>query len=134
MSDLTDWIQSYWFELASLTAQFAILVVLVWFARTATRNSTAFEPSGRQPEPQPSEDSSFAEDSRSYAPVEAHPAGFGGVGRMLSPMPEGQAQQTEARSYRLTQRAYAWRAMVAWLKAPMTNRGVVWRRVTRQIS
>jgi len=134
MSDLTDWIQSYWFELASVTAQFAILAVLVWYARTATRNSTAFEPSRRQPEPQPSEASSFAEASPSYAPVEAHPAGFGGVGRMLSPMPEAEAQQTEARSYRGTQGANAWHAMVAWLQAPMTNRGVVWRRVTRQIS
>jgi hypothetical protein len=134
MSDLTGWIQSYWFELASLTAQFAILVVLVWYARTATRNSTALEPSRRQPEPQPSQASSFAEASPSYAPVETQPAGFGGVGRMLSPLPEAQARQTEAARYRRTQRANPWRAMVAWLQAPMTNRGVVWRRVTRQIS
>lgn len=137
MSDLTDWIQSNWFELASLAAQFAILAVLVWYARTTLRNSPASQRFRPQAEPGPlgSEVPSFSEVSPSYAPAEAQPAGFGGVGRMLSPMPEPQLQPTEAATYHRPEQANPWRAVVKWLQAPMSNRGgMAWRRVTRQIS
>lgn len=138
MSDLTDWIQSNWFELASLTAQFAILAVLVWYVRTTLRNSTASQQFRPQAEPGSlrSEVPGFSDVSPSYAPAEAQPAGFGGVGRMLSPMPEPQLQPTEvAAAYRRAEPTNPWRAVVKWLQAPMSNRGgVAWRRVTRQIS
>ena len=140
MSDLTDWIQSNWFELASLTAQSAILAVLVWYARTVLGDSTTSQPSRQvEREPQPSEAPNFSgvspSYSTSYAPAEAQPAGFGGVGRMLSPMPEPQMQHATDASYQRGERTNPWHAMVRWLKAPMTNRTpVAWRRVTRQAS
>jgi hypothetical protein len=137
MSDLTDWIQSNWFELASLTAQFAILALLVWYARTMLKNSAASQPFRRQVEssPQPSEVPTFSEASPTYAPAEAQPVGFGGVGRMLSPIPEPQVHQTEVARHRRVERLNPWPAVVKWLRAPMSNRGgVAWRRVTRQIS
>ncbi len=43
MSELSDWISSNWFELASLVVQCAILVALVWYARETSRISRAFQ-------------------------------------------------------------------------------------------
>jgi len=34
MGDLSDFLQDNWFELGSLIAQFGILAVIAWYART----------------------------------------------------------------------------------------------------
>jgi hypothetical protein len=129
MSDITDWIQSYWFELGSLTAQFAILAVLVWYARTTLRILTGSE---RQAEPARKP----FEAAPSFVPAEPQPAGHAGVGRMLSPMPAPSVLQSQPATCRVVaERIGPWHAMVKWLQAPMSSRSAVpWRRVTRQIS
>jgi hypothetical protein len=130
MSDLSDWMQSYWYELASLAAQFAILAVLVWYARTTlgilTASQGQAEPTGKP-----------CDASTSFVPAEPEPqpAVYGGVGRMLSPMPEPSVHLRETAAYRSAKRRNPWQAVVQWLQAPMSNRGAIpWRRVTRQIS
>ena len=38
MGDLSDFLQDNWFELGSLIAQFGILAVIAWYARTKLRS------------------------------------------------------------------------------------------------
>lgn len=112
MSDLFDWIQSYWFELGSLTAQFAILAVVVWYARTALRILAA---SQRQAEPI----AGPSEAAVSFDPAEPAPAAYGGVGRVLSPMPSEPIRQYEPLAHQRIERTSTWRAMIGWLQAPI---------------
>ena len=69
-------------------------------------------------------------------PAEPEPASYGGVGRMLSPMPEAPASShPEPPALVRSEGISPWRALVAWLQAPMGNRpGPAWRRVSRQVS
>jgi hypothetical protein len=110
MSDLIDWIQSYWYELASLTAQIAIAAALWWYGRKALRMLAGAERTtgsiarasafvGAGPEPQAS--------------------GFGGVGRMLSETPAATAHPNEATTRRVTKRDDPWHAVIKWLRMPM---------------
>jgi len=112
MSDLTDFIQSYWFELGSLIAQFGILAVIAWYARTSLRITAA---SQRRVAPA----ASRVETRIELSPEEEDAQGYGGVGRILSPMPGAAELGTEPRGYRHVERVSLWRAMVAWLQAPI---------------
>jgi len=117
MSDISDWIQSYWFELGSLTTQLAILVVLVWYARKALRILSL-------PQGQAEAAADSSEPSPVFTAMEPVAAGHGGVGRMLSPMP-GSEGQPEATAYRHRERTNPWHAIVKWLREPMNSRSVV---------
>jgi len=112
MSDIANWIQDNWFELGSLLAQFAIVGVLVRYGRIAVRLRAA-----SQGQAQPK--LRIVETEDAYAPAEATPAGHGGVGRMLSPMPEAPAPQAEPIAPRRAKQVAPWRVIVAWLQAPM---------------
>lgn len=112
MGDLFDWIQSYWFELGSLTAQFAILAVVVWYARTTLRILTT---SQRQAEP----NARPFETAASLDPAEPPLATYGGVGRVLSPMPSEPVMRTEPIAHQRVERTSPWRAMIDWLQAPI---------------
>ncbi|HXW57441.1 MAG TPA: hypothetical protein VEJ67_16940 [Candidatus Cybelea sp.] len=187
MNDIIDFIQNYWFELASLTAQFSILAVLTWYARARLRMAARSEPEARRaarpavavafPTPM---DSELAEDeaftglesrgpqlaaypsspvsqSRGgplrglidwlQAPVsireakrrhasgpatESQAPGHGGVGRMLSPLPQAPLDESEAVIEPSPERAGLLRGMIRWLRAPMYTRTAP-RQVTRQI-
>lgn len=98
-----------------------------------------FEP---EPEPEPYEAPAFAHASqrepeprvRPYEipPVFAAPgpiaAGHGGVGRMLSPMPEAPAMQAEPVRRQPRQRTGMFRAVIKWLREPIHTP----RRVARR--
>jgi hypothetical protein len=112
MSDIFDWIQSYWFELGSLTAQFAILAVVVWYARTSLRILAA---SQRQAEPATRPSEAPAAFAVTEEPAPAH----GGVGRMLSAMPEAPVLQAELVAASRVKRVSPWQATINWLRAPM---------------
>lgn len=74
--------------------------------------------------------------SRPVVSAEPEAVAYGGVGRMLSPMPEAPAgNQAEPAMLSHNKGISPWRALVAWLQAPMGNRpGPAWRRVSRQVS
>lgn len=112
MSDLFDWIQSYWFELGSLTAQFAMLAAVVKYSKTALRILAA---SQRQAAPA----AQVSETAASFDPAESVPAAYGGVGRMLSPMPSEPVMQEAPIGHLRVERASTWRAMIDWLQAPI---------------
>jgi len=112
MSDLTDFLQGYWFELGSLIAQFGILAVIAWYARTSLRITAA---SQRRAETA----ATRVETRIELSPTEERVAAYGGVGRMLSPLPEAPELETEPRGYRHAERIHRWRAMVAWFQAPI---------------
>lgn len=197
MNDLSDWIQSNWYEAGSLVAQFAIVAVLVWYGRKALEILSGSEREARvgvergeapssfaaarpEPEaagygsvgrmlsetPEPAVQGGLAarhvERSNSWEAVvkwlrtpmkkqavkgpqpapdatesepEPTPAGHGGVGRMLSPLPEVPAEQSETVAYRYVKQGGPWHAMVNWLKTPMNGRQTVaWRRVTKAVA
>jgi hypothetical protein len=195
MNDFTDFIQNYWFELASLTAQFSILAVLAWYARTRIRMMAAAEqqaqPAARpasavavvpmqidaqvageeefagtvSPGPHPAARPAAAAGQRRVertgplhqviewlqAPVntrstrprrisvplvaapESYAPGHGGVGRMLSPLPDESAAQGEATGKPSLERVGLPRAIIRWLRAPMYTRATPPRQATRQV-
>lgn len=118
MSDLSDWIQSYWFELGSLLLQLATLTALVWFARGLLRVLMTFQ--GRT-------------DALNQAPA-----------RLTEPTAEGQPFSSGLRglipmdsapSYPRARAAYVgpgsgglWHSIVKWLNTPMGHAPVAWRR------
>ncbi len=112
MTDLFDWIQDNWFELGSLTAQFVIAGVLMWYGRTILSIVSAYR---RQAEPA----ARLSETQASFAPEEMPVAAYGGVGRMLSPMPGAPELQAEPAPRRRVKRISPWRAMMKWLREPM---------------
>jgi hypothetical protein len=112
MGDPSDFLQDNWFELGSLIAQFGILTVIAWYARTKLRIPTI---SQRKVEPAPT----LSEAPDEFAPREPVAAGYGGVGRMLSPMPATPSLETVPSGAR-AQRTSPWRAMIQWLRTPMT--------------
>jgi len=113
MGGLSDFLQDNWFELGSLIAQFGILAVIAWYARTQLRIPTL---SQRRVEPAPT----LSEAPEEFAPREPVTAGYGGVGRMLSPMPATPSFETVPISVARAQRTSAWGAMIRWLRTPMT--------------
>jgi hypothetical protein len=116
MGDLSDFLQNYWFELGSLIAQFGILVVIAWYARTSLRAGGVPQRQAVRPVAARSE----AQPEFEPAEPESAPAVYGGVGRMLSPMPDAPALHSEAAAPRRVKRTNPWRAMIKWLRAPMT--------------
>ncbi len=113
MGDLSDFLQDNWFELGSLIAQFGILAVIAWYARTQLGIPTA---SHRKVEPAKTPSESLDE----FPARETVTAGWGGVGRMLSPMPATPSCDTVPTSARRAQRRSRWRTMIRWLRTPMT--------------
>jgi hypothetical protein len=140
MSDLIDWIQSYWYELGNLAVQIAMLAVVVSYGRKALRIMALPLTASRaasQAQVELLEDLEKLSETRiSRPPAEPESPAYGGVGRMLSPMPEtAAASHAEAAVPARSEDISPWRALVRWLQAPMGNRpGPAWRRVSRQVS
>ena len=141
MSDMIDWIQSYWYELGNLALQFAILAVVVSYGRKALRILSvplATSRAASQAQVELLQDLENLSETRGSRPAaEPKAAAYGGVGRMLSPIPEGPAgSQAEPAVLASREGISSWDALVAWLQAPMGNRpGPAWRRVIiRQVS
>ena len=138
MSDLIDFVQSNWYELGSLAVQFAILAIVVSFGRRILRIlsiplAASSAASQAQVELlQDLEKLSGTHDSR--PPEKPEPVAYGGVGRLLSPIP-GAPTDNDAESAVSSHREgrSPWRALVAWLKTPM-NPGASRRRIIRQVS
>jgi hypothetical protein len=141
MSDMFDWIQSYWFEWGSLAIQFAILAVVVAYGRKALRLLSAPLAASRaasQAQVELLQDlENLSEMHGSRPTAEPRASVYGGVGRMLSPMPEAPAG-SEAEPVVTARREgiSPWHALVAWLQTPMGNNphARLWRRVIRQVS
>ena len=138
MSDIIDFVQSNWYELGSLALQFAILAVFVSFGRRALRILSvpqAASIAASQAQVELPQDLQELSETHSQPPSkEPAPVAYGGVGRMLSPMPEapaGNYAEPAVSSHR--EGPSLWRALVAWLKTPMTYPAPR-RRVVRQIS
>ncbi|HEV2488898.1 MAG TPA: hypothetical protein VGT03_03750 [Candidatus Acidoferrales bacterium] len=134
MSDILDFLQSYWYELGSLVFQFAILAVVVSFGRRALRILSAplvassvasqaqvellqdlqklSETHVSRPAAQPE-----AYVSRPAAQPEA-PA-YGGVGHMLSMPAGGHAEPAAASVSRRREGPSRWQAAILWLRTPM---------------
>ena len=114
MGDLSNFLQDNWFELGSLIAQFGILAVIAWYAQTKLRMPAAS--SHRRVEPA----ATLLESPDEFTPQEPVTVGYGGVGRMLSPMPATPSFETVPISVARAQRTSAWGAMIRWLRTPMT--------------
>ncbi len=133
---MSDWILDNWYELGSLAVQFAMLVVVVSYGRKALRIlsvplAASHAASRAQVELlQDLQQMSEPRDSRPAAEPVA--ATYGGVGRMLSPMPSAPAESYAESGVSARREGISpWDALVAWLKAPMGNRpGPAWRRVS----
>lgn len=141
MSSISDWIQGYWYELASLALQFAILAAVVSYGRKALRLlSVPFAASRAASQAQVELLQDLQKLSETPAPPPpAEPkaeAAFGGVGRMLSPLPEAPApNHDQPPAFAPHNGISPWRALIAWLQAPMGNHPEpAWRRVTRRVS
>ena len=138
MSDLIDFLQSNWYELGSLAVQFAILAIVLSFGRRILRILSiplAASSAASQAQVELLQDLQKLTDTRgSRPPEEPQPIAYGGVGRMLSPMP-GAPADNDAESAVLSHREGRppWRALLAWLKTPM-NPGASRRRIIRQAS
>jgi hypothetical protein len=113
MGYLFDFLQDNWFELGSLIAQFGILVVIAWYARMKLRVPTT---SHREVEPA----AMTPESPEEFVPREAATARYGGVGRMLSPMPAVPSLEAVPSSAERVQVTNPWRGMIRWLRTPMT--------------
>jgi hypothetical protein len=141
MSDMFDWIQSYWYELGSLAIQFAILAVAVSYGRKALRLLSAPLAASRaasQAQVELLQDLENLAETREPRPAaEPRATVYGGVGRMLSAMPEAPAgSEAERVAAARRERISPFDALVAWLQTPMGNNPHArpWRRVIRQVS
>ena len=138
MSDMIDFVQSNWYELGSLAVQFAILAIVVSFGRRILRILSiplAASSAASQAQVELLQDLQKLSDTHgSRPPEEPQPVAYGGVGRMLSPLP-GAPADNDAQSSVLSHREgrSPWRALVAWLKTPM-NPEASRRRIVRQSS
>jgi hypothetical protein len=113
MSDFFDFVQSNWYQLGSLIAQFAILAVAVWYARTSLRIRIA---SLHQAEPAPRPVETRIAFAAADVPVRA--TAFRGVGQVLSAPPTVPVMQAERAETPRVIRISAWRAMNNWLRSP----------------
>jgi hypothetical protein len=149
MNDISDFIQSYWFELASLTAQFAILAVLVWYARARLRMFAATECEVK-PAPKPADASTVVVRLDPKLEPEAQPVRPASLGRSSWPVPERSMSSVAQPSIASTAHAIMespgaaqvaappkpkrsgpgpMRAIVNWLRAPVHTRARKPRRV-----
>jgi hypothetical protein len=115
MNGISDWMQSYWFELGSLSLQFATLVALVWFARNVLRIMARSQ--GRVEAPQHAaeaaviEESSFRDGLRGLLPMDPAPT--------FAPTPAAVVRP---------ERPNLWQATIKWLNTPVGNAPMAWRR------
>jgi hypothetical protein len=119
MNDLSDWIQSYWFELGSLLLQFATLTAVVWFARRILRVGTTSQVHAESLHP------------ASARPMEAAAEGqpFSSGLRGLIPMDDRAPSQPRARvAYVGSGGSGLSHSIAKWLNAPMGNAPVAWHR------
>lgn len=131
MTDLGDWIQSYWFELGSLLLQFATLVTLVWFGKNLLKIISATRTHVEAPEYAPP---ATHQVQVSEAPAIEAPA-FRGVVRGLIPMDPTPSVAPAPVAYIRSEQPGIWRSVVKWLNTPMGNAPVAWRRmVVRRVS
>jgi len=133
MSEMIDWIQSYWYELGSLALQFAILAVVVSYGRKALRILSvplAASRAASLAQVELLQDLQNLSETRGSRPAaESEAAAYGGVGRMLSPMPAASAgSHAEPAVLARREGISPWRALVAWLQTPMGNAPIAWRR------
>jgi hypothetical protein len=129
MSDILDFIQSNWYELGSLAFQFAILAIVVSFGRKALRILSAplvASTVASQAQVELLQDLQKLSETRSSRPsTELKTHVYGGVGHVLSAMPEAPAEshaEATVSSVSMPSRREGpsrWQAMVAWLRTPM---------------
>jgi hypothetical protein len=137
---MSDWIQGHWYELGSLALQLAILAVVVSYGRKALRILSAPLAASRaasQAQVELIQDlQKLSETHGSRLPAKPKAATYGGVGRVLGPMPEAPAgSPAEPAVFAGRENLPPWHALAAWLQTPMGNRPApAWRRVIRQIS
>ena len=103
MSEMSDWIQSNWFELGSFLVQCAILATLAWYGGKTVRILRAFQDQDEAPQ------------RLALAPSGPEGAGHGGRGLagashnliswLQAPMGSG--------------RIAPWHRVIRWLQAPM---------------
>lgn len=135
MNDLLDFFQSNWYELGSLAFQFAILAVVVSFGRRALRILSAplvassvasqaqvelLQDLQKLSETHVSRPAALPEMHVSRPVAQPEAPAYGGIGRMLSPMPAAPAEshaEPEARPRR--EGPSLWQAVVLWLRTPM---------------
>jgi hypothetical protein len=118
MNDLSDWIQSYWFELGSLLLQFATLTALVWFARRMLRIVMTSQEHAESLHPALAPPAELA--------TEAQP--FSSGLRGLIPMDRAPSQPRARAAYVGSGGSGLWQSIVKWLNTPMGNAPVAWRR------
>ena len=118
MGDISDWIQSYWFELGSLLLQFATLTALVWFARrmlgivlSSQGHAEALHPGTAPPTEPVAEAQPYHGVPRGLIPVDPPPS-----------QPRAWAANVGSRDGDL------WHSIGKWMNTPMGNAPVAWRR------
>ncbi len=99
MSEILDFVQSYWFETGSLFMQFAILATLIWIGRKALR---AIQTGQEE-----------ADARRSVSFTEA----IRGQGGSSEELPATWPEQAATRP----RRPPVWRRMARWLQTPAGN-------------
>ncbi|HEV2299891.1 MAG TPA: hypothetical protein VGR72_15405 [Candidatus Acidoferrales bacterium] len=140
MNDLLDFFQSNWYELGSLAFQFAILAVVVSFGRKALRILSAplvassvasqaqvelLQDLQKLSEPHVSRPVAQPESYVSRPVAQPETPAYGGIGRMLSPMPATPAvshAEPVAAAVSVSPRREGpslWQAAVLWLRTPM---------------
>lgn len=117
MNGIGDWMQSYWFELGSLSLQFTTLAALVWFARNLLRIMA--DSPGRVAALQHVPEVAGME--------EQEPSLRGGL-RGLIPMDPVPAVAPARAAVGRPERPNLWEATIKWLNTPMGNAPVAWRR------
>ncbi len=136
---MSDWIQSYWYELGSLALQFAILAVVVLYGCKALRILSvplAASRAASQAQVELLQDlQNLSETHGSRPPAEPKAAAYGGVGRVLGPMPGATAGSHAEPVLARREGLSPWHSLATWLQTPMGNRPApAWRRVIRQVS
>jgi hypothetical protein len=137
---MSDWIQGHWYEMGSLALQFAILAVVVSYGRKALRILSvplAASRAASQAQVELLEDlQKLSETHGSRPAAEPKAAAYGGVGRVLGPMPAAPAgSDAEPAVLAHREQISPWDALAAWLQTPMGNRPApAWRRIIRQVS
>jgi hypothetical protein len=111
MNEISDWMQSHWFELGSLLIQCAILATVVWYSRKSLKTMR-----GSQEQ-------------------------VGALLRLsLSELIAERPTLTEAPAFTAPESAESagsrvsasWRNLIRWLQAPMSSGGAApWHRVVR---
>ena len=138
MRDMSDWIQGHWYEMGSLALQFAILAVVVSYGRRALRILSVPLTTSRaasQAQVELLQDLQKLSETHGSRPHEPKAGAYGGVGRMLSPMPAAPAGSHAEPVLARREGLSPWHSLAAWLQTPMGNRPApAWRRVIRQVS